>query len=44
VLEKVKPLALTTNGTPDLAAPVFSGPRRALPMSNMTMLMLLRRM
>jgi integrase len=37
-------LALTTDGKPDPAAPVFPGPRRALPMSNMTMLMLLRRM
>jgi integrase len=44
VLEKVKPLALTTEGVPNPAAPVFPGPRRALPMSNMTMLMLLRRM
>jgi integrase len=44
VLEKVKPSALTTDGKPDPAAPVFPGPRRALPMSNMTMLMLLRRM
>jgi len=44
VLEKVGPLALTRNGEPDPAAPVFPGPRRALPMSNMTMLMLLRRM
>src|SRR6266704_3490929 len=32
------------DGKPDLAAPVFPGPRRALPMSNMVMLMLLRRM
>ena len=44
VLEKARPLALTTDGAPDPAAPVFPGPRRALPMSNMTMLMLLRRM
>jgi integrase len=44
VLEKVGPLALARDGTPDSAAPVFPGPRRALPMSNMTMLMLLRRM
>jgi integrase len=44
VLEKVRPLALMKDGTPDPAAPVFPGPRRALPMSNMTMLMLLRRM
>ena len=44
VLETVRPLALTSEGMPDPAAPVFPGPRRALPMSNMTMLMLLRRM
>lgn len=44
VLDRVRPLALLTDGKPDPAAPVFPGPRRALPMSNMTMLMLLRRM
>ena len=44
VLEKARPLALMKDGTPVPAAPVFPGPRRALPMSNMTMLMLLRRM
>ena len=44
VLDRVRPLALMTDGKPDPAAPVFPGPRRALPMSNMTMLMLLRRM
>jgi integrase len=44
VLKKVRPLALMQDGTPDPAAPVFPGPRRALSMSNMTMLMLLRRM
>jgi len=44
VLEKVQPLALTSDGKPDPAAPAFPGPRRVLPMSNMTMLMLLRRM
>jgi integrase len=44
VLEKVQLLALMKNGKPDPAAPVFPGLRRALPMSNMTMLMLLRRM
>jgi integrase len=44
VLDQVRPLALMTDGKPDPAAPVFPGPRRALPMSNMTMLMLLRRM
>jgi integrase len=44
VLEQVRPLALKRDGQPDPSAPVFPGPRRALPMSNMTMLMLLRRM
>lgn len=44
VLETVRPLALTHDRTPDPGAPVFPGPRRALSMSNMTMLMLLRRM
>jgi integrase len=44
VLEIVQPLALIKDGKPDPAAPLFPGPRRALPMSNMTMLMLLRRM
>jgi integrase len=44
VLGAVRPLALTRDGTPDPAAPVFPGPRRALSLSNMTMLMLLRRM
>lgn len=44
VLEVVRPLALMKNDVPDPTAPVFPGPRRALPMSNMTMLMLLRRM
>jgi integrase len=44
VLDKVRPLALMKDGMPDLSAPVFPGPRRALPMSNMVMLMLLRRM
>jgi integrase len=44
VLEKVRPLALMRNGEPAPTAPVFPGPRRALAMSNMTMLMLLRRM
>src|SRR4029077_14501042 len=44
VLEKVRRLALTTDGEPDSGAPVFPGPRRALPMSNMVFLMLLRRM
>ncbi len=44
VLEKVRPLALMRDGKPDPTAPVFPGPRRALPMSNMVLLMLLRRM
>src|SRR5262249_45517549 len=44
VLEMVRPLGSMRDGKPDLAAPLFPGPRRALPMSNMTMLMLLRRM
>jgi integrase len=44
VLEQVRPLALKRDGRPAPSAPVFPGPRRALPMSNMTMLMLLRRM
>jgi integrase len=44
VLTNVRPLALLHDGKPDPEAPVFPGPRRALPMSNMTMLMLLRRM
>ena len=43
-LGTVRPLALMRDGEPDLTAPVFPGPRRALPMSNMVMLMLLRRM
>jgi integrase len=44
LLEKLRPLALLRDGEADPAAPVFPGPRRALQMSNMTMLMLLRRM
>jgi integrase len=44
VLEKVLPLALMADAAANPGAPVFPGPRRALPMSNMTMLMLLRRM
>jgi integrase len=44
VLNAVRPLALMRDGETDPAAPVFPGPRRALPMSNMVMLMLLRRM
>jgi len=44
VLDEVRPMALMRDGKPDPAAPVFPGVRRALSMSNMTMLMLLRRM
>ena len=44
ILGKVQPFALQTDDKLDPAAPVFPGPRRALPMSNMAMLMLLRRM
>jgi integrase len=44
VLSNVLPWALTRDGRPDPRTPVFPGPRRALPMSTMTMLMLLRRM
>jgi integrase len=44
LLEQLRPLALMRDAKADPAAPVFPGPRRALPMSNMTMLMLLRRM
>jgi integrase len=44
VLQKVRPLALMHDGEPDTAAPLFPGPRRALPLSNMVFLMLLRRM
>jgi integrase len=44
VLEHVRPLPLLRDGETDPAAPLFSGTRRALPMSNMVMLLLLRRM
>jgi integrase len=44
VLDKARPLALMRGGEPDVAAPVFPGPRGALPMSDMVLLMLLRRM
>jgi integrase len=44
VLYEARPLALMKDGEPRPSAPVFPGPRPALPMSNMTMLMLLRRM
>ena len=44
VLDKVRPLALMRDGTLDPNAPLFTGPRRALPLSNMVFLMTLRRM
>jgi integrase len=44
VLDKAQPLALTSDGDPDPVAPVFPGLRRALPLSNMALLMALRRM
>jgi integrase len=44
VLENVRPLAFQKGDEPSPAAPVFPGLRRALPMSNMVFLMLLRRM
>jgi integrase len=44
VLDIVQPLALLDNGAAAPTAPIFPGLRRALPMSNMVMLMLLRRM
>jgi integrase len=44
VVQQVRPLALMKDGDPEFAAPVFPGTRRALPLSNMVMLMLLRRM
>jgi integrase len=44
VLGTVRPLAVMRDGELDPAAPVFPGPRRALPLSNTSMLMLLRRM
>jgi integrase len=44
VLEKVRPLAVVKDGALDPTAPAFPGPRRALPLSNMVFLMLLRRM
>ena len=44
VLETVRRLAPQSEGEPSPAAPVFPGLRRALPMSNMVFLMLLRRM
>lgn len=44
ILKRVRPLAVTLDGEPDPMAPLFPGRRRALPMSNMTLIMLLRRM
>lgn len=44
ILEQVRPMAAMADGNPNAAAPVFPGARRALPMSKMGMLMLLRRM
>ncbi len=44
VIDEVRPLALTRDGEPDPAVPVFPSLRRALPLSNMVLLMLLRRM
>jgi integrase len=44
VLLEVRPLALLRDGTVAPDTPVFPGPRRALPLSGMAMLMLLRRM
>jgi integrase len=44
LLEKVRPLTVMRDGKPDPTAPVFPGLRRALPLSNMVLLMLLRRM
>lgn len=44
VLDTVRALALMTDGRPDPEAPVFPGPRPALPLSNMALLMALRRM
>ena len=44
ILKRVRPLALMRDSKLDPAAPVFPGLRRALPMSNMVFLMLLRRM
>lgn len=43
VVNQVRPLALMRDGEPDSTAPVFPGLRRALPLSNMVFLMLLRR-
>jgi integrase len=44
VIANVRPLALMKDGALDQSAPIFPGLRRALPMSNMVLLMLLRRM
>jgi integrase len=44
VLEKVMPLGLMNDGKSDPKAPVFPGPRRALPLSDVAMWRVLRRM
>jgi integrase len=44
VLETVRPIAVQKDGDTDPAAPVFPSARRALPLSNMALLMLVRRM
>jgi integrase len=44
VLEGVRPLAVQRNGEPAGGAPVFPGLRRALPLSSMAMISVLRRM
>jgi integrase len=44
ILTAVRPLALTMDGKPDPAAPIFPGTRRALPLSSAVLLALLRRM
>jgi integrase len=44
VIETVRPLALMRDGKPDPAAPVFPGTRRALPLNDAAMMILLRRM
>ena len=43
VLERMRPLALMTDGKPDPAAPVFPGLRQALPLSDSAIWALLRR-
>lgn len=44
LLKEIAPLAMQKDGTPDPIAPVFPGSRRAFQLSQMAMLMLLRRM